>query len=496
MKKILFIFIAFVTCETNANIKMPLIFNEDNDRFFIYSKPEDISEQGLREYINQLKGGNVTHFFMCPNGQRTSFKSKAHEAIWECAPDAPHRCIWCDNAKKLHDNGIDPYAVWIDECRKQNISPWITMRMNDVHFAPIKGYFRNMDFWRNNRQLWRNPNTSSSENWTEYAFDYSKKEVRDFQFSLIEELFERYDFDGFELDWMRFPAHLTPQKGREQAYILTEFMHKVRAVADKWENKRNHKIKISVRVPATIENSNFLGLDAVSWANLGYVDIIVPSNFYHTIDFDMPIDKWKDAVSKTSVKIIPSCDNGVQCSSKATRSPTSLPIIRGWATNCYARGADGLYLFNIAYSPDMQKEIALQGLTPKLASDNQRRHLLTFHDYLEYESIADKKESLPAKTPCSLKVFIGSKPQNNNKIFVVIGSTSAPKNIQLKLNGKDATKIEKAPLSKDKYGNANFINCFEINHQNVKANYNEIFITTDSPVDIMWCEIDIQNNQK
>ena len=129
-----------------------IVINEDNDHFF-KGKPEDMTEKGLRDYISNFSGGKITHIFMCPNGQRTSYKSNVHEPIWECAPDAPHRNIWCDNCKRLYDAGIDPYSVWIDECRKQKISPWITVRMNDVHFITIPGYFRTMDYWRKHPEL-------------------------------------------------------------------------------------------------------------------------------------------------------------------------------------------------------------------------------------------------------------------------------------------------------------------------------------------------------
>ena len=82
-----------------------IIINEDNDHFF-KGRPEDMTEKGLRDYIAKFYCGKITHMFMCPNGQRTSYKSEAHEAIWECAPDAPHRSIWCDNCKRLYDSGI------------------------------------------------------------------------------------------------------------------------------------------------------------------------------------------------------------------------------------------------------------------------------------------------------------------------------------------------------------------------------------------------------
>ena len=42
------------------------------------------------------------------------------------------------------------------------------------------------------------------------AFDYGREEVRAYHTKLVKELIERYDFDGLELDWMRFGFHFRP----------------------------------------------------------------------------------------------------------------------------------------------------------------------------------------------------------------------------------------------------------------------------------------------
>ena len=202
-----------------AGEKRPvLIINEDNDHYFKQTA-DLMTLDALQAYIDRMKDSHVTHFFMCPQGQRTSYDSKVHERIWDGMADGSPVNYgpgedgkrWTSNCKKLFEMGIDPYTVWIDRCREDGISPWISMRMNDVHFVNRKNYFRNFNFWREHPELWRVPD-SKLTNWTDCAFNYAKKGAYDFYMACAVELLERYDADGFEMDWMRFCLHLTPKK--------------------------------------------------------------------------------------------------------------------------------------------------------------------------------------------------------------------------------------------------------------------------------------------
>jgi len=110
--------------------------NEDNDHYF-KQDASLMTEEALVAYVDRLAGGKVTHFVMCPSGQRPSYGSKAWEPIWTGLDEAGgqsqpwHYSGWARNAKLLFDRGIDPYHVWIRRCRERGISPWLSPRMND-----------------------------------------------------------------------------------------------------------------------------------------------------------------------------------------------------------------------------------------------------------------------------------------------------------------------------------------------------------------------------
>ena len=129
----------FVFAFTAAAERPALVVNEDNDHFFKLD-PSYMTREGLRDYVDHVARGHVTHFFMCVSGQRASFDSKTVEPIWEgigepCGDgqvangkarrDHGQSGLWAVNAKMLFDMGIDPYEVWTARCREKGVSPWV-----------------------------------------------------------------------------------------------------------------------------------------------------------------------------------------------------------------------------------------------------------------------------------------------------------------------------------------------------------------------------------
>ena len=433
-----------MACTCQAQRPM-LIINEDNDHYFKKSS-EYMTVPALQAYLDPFAASRVTHFFMCPNGQRTSYRSAVHEAIWDAVGGVMPTNMWCLNAKLLHDKGIDPYQVWISRCREKGISPWLTMRMNDVHFVTVTNYFRNTNFWRSHPELWRVPHAKSG-NWTDYAFDYSKPEVRDYHLALVRELLDRYDPDGLELDWMRFCYHLTPGKEREQAVLLTDFTRQVRKLADAAAARRGHAIRLSARVPSHPDAAAGLGMDGLEWARLGLVDLLVISPFFSTSDFDIPVEMWRERLGTEAAKIqlIPAIDNGTAPYPGAPRLDNDLATYYGWADTLRHRGADSFYLFNTVYHPIDQpsfRPIIDTGLDDDTVRNSRRRYPVTYRDTVP-EGIPDGTQ-LPKTSDkrVTLEVAIGKRPVSG-KVAVIIGLADKPglaeSAFAARLNGRSAS---------------------------------------------------------
>ncbi|OGV64360.1 MAG: hypothetical protein A2283_01255 [Lentisphaerae bacterium RIFOXYA12_FULL_48_11] len=479
--------------------KPMLIINEDNDHYF-KQKSELMTEEALQSYIDQFANTKVTHFFMCPNGQRTSYRSAVHEAIWDEVGGAMPTNIWCVNAKLLNDRGIDPYKVWIKRCRENQISPWITMRMNDVHFVTTTNYFRNTNYWRKHPELWRVPNCTSGD-WMEYAFDYSKSEVREYHLALVRELFGRYDFDGFETDWLRFPWHLTPGKAHEQGHYITQFMREVRSIAKEWEIKRGHPIGISVRVSADPDAAAGMGTDAVAWAKDGLVDLIVASCFFSAGDFDIPLECWKERLGALAerIPVVPGIDDGLAAHPGAPRQANDLALYYGWAAASRYHGANSFYLFNLVYfafdRPPF-RPIIDKGLDEDVVSKNLRRHPVTYRDAVPKGFPNGAQLPKTTDKPASFTIHIGKKPASG-KVAVVIGLSERAgvrdASFVASLNGLKS-KISADVLKPRNYGGKTIRAIrFEMPLEAACDGVNTVEITADADAlqQIVWAEIEI-----
>lgn len=379
--------VAFAAEGSAAQPRDLLIVNEDNSHFF-GSRPEsDMTRAGVEALVDKYAGGAVTHLFFNPNSMRSSVRSRTRDAIWEPVDGVVPQGLWPRNALKLDQAGIDPYLLWIARARRHGISPWISMRMNDVHSADDPKSYLHSDFWRTHRHLRRMPDGPTSP-WPNQALNYVHAEVREHQMGFLRELFERYDADGFEIDWMRFGYHLTPGREAEEKEILTAFMREVDALRRQWSEKRGRRILIAVRVPAHPDAAAGLGMDGVAWAHEGLVDWIIPCPFWSSSDFDIPVDLWRERLGADAkrVLVIPGIEHNVRAWPTAKTVPNDLATLRGFAAAARERGADNVYLFNWMDSqtrPVSEQEYARLihfGLSPKAIAGQSRRHPVTYRD--------------------------------------------------------------------------------------------------------------------
>ena len=352
---------------------------------------------------------------------------------------------WARSLKRLHDGGIDPYAVWIARCREKGIQPWITMRMNDVHGVTNPSYCSLSTFWRQHPEFHRVPGSKSGD-WSHYAFDFSYKEVREHHLAFVKELFERYDMDGFEADWLRFHWHLTPGKELEQSRYLTEFMREVRKIARAAEARRGHPILVGARVASTPELARKLGTDAIAWAKEGLVDWIVTCNFWSTVDFDLPIDDWLRQVASVnpSVTVIPGLDIRVRLIRK--QRILTFAEYSGWAELEYARGAKGIYLFNY-FDPPMREFLVSGGFDPARVASARRAYPVSYRDTaLNAEDSGRQVPAACGDTTATIRIPIGRPPTTGDAAVLLAFNAPVTTAAEVvRLNGATPMGVESVP---------------------------------------------------
>ena len=220
---------------------MRVILNDDCTWFWDYyseNHPEkEPSGELPREYVRQYKGCGMTDYFININGQYSFTPS----SIMETSEDVYNLDYMGDIAvdfktiprfKACHEHfirGIDIYGEMIDECNKIGISPWISIRMNDVHTSRKsspdgKGLRSIFVHTAHEKGLMRDSHRDIFGYYDE-TLDYSKEEVRSLFLGYIREQLLRYDVCGVELDFMREVYCFRPGYEDEGREIMRAFMN-------------------------------------------------------------------------------------------------------------------------------------------------------------------------------------------------------------------------------------------------------------------------------
>lgn len=283
--------------------------------------------------------------------------------------------------------------------------------------------------------------------WTDRALDYGIPEVREHAMAFVRELLERYDPDGLELDWMRFGYHFRPGKEAEGAALLTRFMREAHSLTRHWSEKRGHPIKLGARVPTHPDAAKGLGMDGVTWAREGLVDMLVPTPFWATTDFDIPIELWRGRIGSAAKNIVLAAGAEILVRAYPSAKPIEEDITstRGFAAACLYRGADQIYLFNymdpgpMNGGKDAYRTVLQEGLSLEIATQKPRRHVVTYRDTVAPGMSSDVVLPVDGLKKGTFRIYSGPAPKKAD-ILVVAGLPQAEGMAQSKfeitINGK------------------------------------------------------------
>ncbi len=334
-----------------------LLHNEDCTNFFYYQDfPEGKAGELVDRYVDVLADAGVSVLMCNTNARRTNYRSKVWESFWDgydpAGSDeqpflAPVRKEHRKNYRKLvgnmlevHRQGIDYPARVIQRCRARNITPWLSVRMNDVH---------NNDNLEHpfHSALWRKPELFRQGHPGYYAraLDFAHTEVRNHYRALIGEMLERYDLDGLELDFLREPYLFSKGQEQEGRQILTKWLRDIRKLTDAAAKRLGHTVKLGVRVPSNPDTALGLGLDAPAWAKEGLIDLVVAAPRWATLEFDMPVGEWRKLLGDRITLA-----GGLEVLYRPHPAAAARAVTReeaiGAAVAMLSGGADSVYLFN------------------------------------------------------------------------------------------------------------------------------------------------------
>ena len=427
-----------------------IIQNEDCTQYF-YTPSFPATREGLERYLTECylpEHTQIKEFLLNPQSQRASYESKVIPPSWrDMEKGADGRLTYrgkpltdAQNSAfgrmmSLAEEGIDPYAVWIDLLRRRQISPWISLRMNDVHDALNENSHMHSDIWREHPK-WRVAPYRTAE-WFAQQLDYARPEVREYMLRLVDEVLERYDCDGLELDWMRFCRVFRYGHEVENRGILTEFIRQVRNRCDAAAARLGHPVKIAVRVQLDPVDAFNTGFDVAEWCRLGLVDIVIPAPFFDNNWEQCPVEIWRSLVGP-KVLLAVCLDTAYKPERMADRNSQSV-FDNALATYYLAHGADRIYLFN--HFGNQRNNMRTLGSLEKAAAA-ERRHVPLYKDDVAVGNLAPymlPKALSSGSQWGAIRLSLGKRPEAGRAAWLFVGCRTpfpADKSISVRLNGE------------------------------------------------------------
>jgi len=481
---------------TINSLPFGISINEDPTAFISEKNEKPITKELCQARMDLYDTRSIKEIFLCPINMRLSLNSNITEPFWheiELPEEYANFRYLVKNMKYCYDHGINPCLIWLERIRQNGQSPWLSMRMNDVHSVHDENNPLHSVFWKQNPHLRRAPYRAEL---TGQALDYGRKEVRERSLQIIKENLDFYSPDGLELDWMRFPDHFRPgfeSDGRKQ---LNEFLRQIKKLTEK------KGIQLGVRVPARPHDAFRMGFDVYTWSEEKLVDRLVATPFWASSDYDLPIEEWKRVLHKDILLCA-----GIEILSRTSENQNFFSntdeIIFGYAANFLARGADRLYFFNhMASHTGMHSKTQFNNVMNNAGDiesikKQNRRHVITYTDTrpvgIKHDNVLPV--TLPPEIFTAFRIPTGLPPEQNQNCELILGfpeKNDFNGNLRIWINAQEISSITPKIRKKDVPEDVSLLLSWNINnallngYDNVIELYNR---NEDKKITINWCEL-------
>ena len=324
------LFSASLSAEENKPAKpYRVIFNCDGHA--VAKDANGDLDQWIENLFGPLDSSHVDALFWCDGagGNTANYDSQVLERTG-VRSGQPRTYI-----DKWIDEGNDPPKIVIREARKRKLDVFYSFRINDIHDSFIPDEMPTFKVenpeWMIGEQDYGGVTSFKT------ALNFAVPEVRELKFRVIEELFQKYDFDGLEIDFLRSSPYFLPGSEAKNAHLLTELLRRVREHLSARGKERGRPIRLAVRVNESLRSCRLDGYDVPAWIDEGLVDIVTLGSGV----MDIEVGEFKQLAAPHGIHAYP-CLYGWP----SKYSPVPAELAAGLALNYHAQGADGIYLFN------------------------------------------------------------------------------------------------------------------------------------------------------
>jgi hypothetical protein len=324
--------------------------------------------------------------------------------------------VFMNRYQDLIDAGVDWLAETTVACRRRGVSPWVSVRMNDMHgHLNYEGSFFNTPLLKDPAMRLHHSAYSPTMRLPAYrgGLNYEKPEVRAFMMAQIKEVVEDYDFEGLELDWWRNTLCCEPNATPKTIAMMNDWFREIRALTQRRAEKTGRPYPLGFRIPGRIDVLKNIGLDIATLCHEGTIDFVCASNFWRT-SWDMPHDTLRrDLGDRVAIYGgIEAGANRLPTFSPANNATREIRLIGGCREMLHANaagklvlGADGIEWYNF-FCTD---QAALPGVTCDYTALRDIQKLDYLRGQSKHYTFSDKGgilEQIPFDQPTPLPVVL------------------------------------------------------------------------------------------
>lgn len=335
----------------------------NHDGFCVYSNAsryqsidEPVGLAQVHGYVDEIAAAGIDVVALCPNMYQIPGWDAEHYPYWRAEGPAwqyPDTAVGhvLSRCRDFILSGHDLIRLTMDRARQRDLTFFLTWRMNESHGVNDPDNPGNSKFWRDHPEF-RIGGSGPNAGWVEAgALSFAHPEVRDYQFGFLDELCRRYEIDGLELDFLRFP-NFFPRSldAGEKARIMTGFVQRVRNLLD----SRRPGLPLCVRVHNRLQMVHEAGLDLETWVRDGLVQMVNVSPDY-IMQHESEIEGFRAALSGAHIfgELTQCMTWGKPIELSVEQSRKSTPeVLWALAHSFLERGADGISFFNFTYYRD------------------------------------------------------------------------------------------------------------------------------------------------
>lgn len=473
-----------------------LILATSQTPYATYQEP--VSDRQTIGVVEELRGTGVDALMICPQAWMTNLWVSEIDRRWQDVAPTEKEPLF-EAATKYFEKayfrmrrymleGKDPVALTIQTARRCGIAPFLSYRMNEHHYTNNPAASTHSKFWKEHQHLMLETEGSN--------LNYLEDEVRDYYFSLFCELLDRYDVDGFECDFMRFPKYFPADRIEEGIPVMNAFIARIRAKLDEVGAKKGRRLSLSVRVPRSPALAREIGLDVAAWDRAGLVDMVNVSSMFR-ISQEVDIEGFRPLLNNSSMY------GEMHFVSQPGEAPghywvninrlTAPELYKSTALSFLERGADGVVLFNFAYTRDHSFNEPRRSYFPGVEPPFDVISSLTSREELRKSSqllaltpdFGSLPRSIKGQQSVSFRVHAGdcfTEPPAGAILRIEADSYLSHRPFSAKINGHDARPITFAgelfpPLSLEALPHPQKLIHFAFDPSFLHAGYNDIEIT-------------------